>query len=97
MRSEEQILEFKVGASPACSAWDPTDQFNLAVISKDLNETYLLRGGDRGTGGFRKGYSRRYSCLMHCMRAMSPGSFFSILKVETVAVEDRFGLDSMGP
>lgn len=96
MRSEERILEFKVGASPACSAWDPTDQFNLAVISKDTNETYLLRKGDRGTGGFRKGYSRRYSCLLHYMRAMSPGSFFSTRVVEIVAVDDRFGLNAMG-
>lgn len=64
-------MEFKVGASPACSAWDPTDQSNLAVISKGVNETYLLRKGDRGTGEFRKGYSRRYSYLTHNLRAMS--------------------------
>ena len=82
MRSEERILEFKVGASPACSAWDPTDHSNLAVISKGTNETYLLRKGDRGTGGFRKGYSRRYSYLMHNLRAMSRGSFFSTKRLK---------------
>jgi len=59
VRSEERVNDFDVGASPACSAWDPVDARNLAVVSRGANETYLVRNDDPGKGTFRKGYTRR--------------------------------------
>lgn len=52
----------EVGAPPACSAWDPSDPTNLAVVSRGANETYLMRNDEPGRGRFRRGYTRRYLC-----------------------------------
>lgn len=60
MQSEEQIMEYNVGAPPVCTAWDPSDQSNLAVISKGSNATYILRKDEPGQGKFRKCFVRRY-------------------------------------
>lgn len=70
VRSEKRVADFDVGAPPACSAWDPANPANLAVVSRGANETYLLRHEDSSTGRFRKGYTRRCSC---CWRPVSWG------------------------
>lgn len=63
IKSEERVQGYHVGAPPECSAWDPSNQSNLAVVSKGANTIHLLRKDDGGKQGrFSKGYTRRYTC-----------------------------------
>ena len=76
VRSEERVVDFYVGAPPECSAWDPLDPANLAVIAKGTNVTYFRGGDDSGRGDFCQSYTRRYGGTRSLLSDQTDGSMF---------------------